>query len=51
MSSPVTACLLWHCPDKRGLVAQIAQYIFERDGNIIDLDVHVDENLFFLRLT
>lgn len=49
----LTACLLWHCPDKRGLVAQIAQFIFERDGNIIDLDVHVDsfENLFFLRLT
>lgn len=46
-----TACLLWHCPDKRGLVAQIAQYIFEREGNIIDLDVHVAEDLFFLRLT
>ncbi|MCE5318638.1 MAG: formyltetrahydrofolate deformylase [Parachlamydia sp.] len=47
----LTACLLWHCPDKRGLVAQIAQFLFDRGGNIMDLDVHVDENLFFLRLT
>ncbi len=49
----LTATLLISCPDKRGLVARIAHFIFERGGNIIDLDEHVDpqENLFFLRVT
>jgi len=49
----ITATLLLSCPDQRGLVARIAHFIFERGGNIIDLDEHVDanENLFFLRVS
>ncbi|MCX7109321.1 MAG: formyltetrahydrofolate deformylase [Proteobacteria bacterium] len=49
----VTATLLLSCPDQRGLVARIAHFIFERGGNILDLDEHVDANegLFFLRVT
>jgi len=49
----LTATLLISCPDKRGLVARIAHFIFERGGNIIDLDEHVDaqQSLFFLRVT
>jgi formyltetrahydrofolate deformylase len=48
----LTAILLWSCPDKKGLVSRIAQFIFERGGNIIDLDEHVDrsEKVFFLRV-
>ena len=48
-----TATLLLSCPDQRGLVARIAHFIFERGGNILDLDEHVDANegLFFLRVS
>jgi formyltetrahydrofolate deformylase len=48
----LTATLLWSCPDKKGLVYRIAQFIFERGGNILDLDEHVDrsEQIFFLRV-
>jgi formyltetrahydrofolate deformylase len=51
--NPLTATLLISCPDQRGLVARIAHFIFERGGNIIDLDEHVDakERLFFLRVS
>ena len=49
----LTATLLLSCPDQRGLVARIAHFIFERGGNIIDLDEHVDaqQSLFFLRVS
>ena len=49
----LTTTLLISCPDKRGLVARIAHFIFERGGNIIDLDEHVDarQSLFFLRVS
>jgi formyltetrahydrofolate deformylase len=49
----LTATLLFSCPDRRGIVAQISQFIFERGGNIVDLDEHVDEDdhVFFLRVT
>ena len=47
-----TAILLWSCPDRKGLVSRIAQFIFERGGNILDLDEHVDrfERMFFIRV-
>lgn len=49
----LSATLLISCPDQRGLVARIAHFIFERGGNILDLDEHVDsqEGLFFLRVS
>ena len=48
----ITAILLWSCPDKKGLVTRITQFIFERGGNILDLDEHVDRSgkMFFLRV-
>lgn len=48
-----TAVLLLSCPDRAGLVARIAQFIYERGGNILDLDEHVDveEHHFFLRVS
>jgi len=47
-----TAILLLSCPDRIGLVARISHFIFERGGNIIDLDEHVDpeEQQFSIRL-
>jgi formyltetrahydrofolate deformylase len=38
------AILLISCPDQKGLVSRISHFIFERGGNILDLDQHVDPN-------
>ncbi len=48
----LTATLLLACADRRGLVSRIAHFVFERGGNIIDLNEHVDsyERQFFLRI-
>jgi formyltetrahydrofolate deformylase len=53
MEKNLTATLLLSCPDQRGLVSYISQFIFERGGNILDLDEHVDQEdrMFFLRVT
>ncbi len=47
-----SAILLISCPDKRGLVASITDFIFRRNGNILHLDQHVDseQNVFFMRV-
>jgi formyltetrahydrofolate deformylase len=47
-----TAILLLSCKDRTGLVSRISNFIFERGGNILDLDEHVDpvENMFFIRV-
>jgi formyltetrahydrofolate deformylase len=49
---PQTAILLLSCPDRVGLVSRISHFIFERGGNILDLDEHVDtlENVFSVRV-
>ena len=46
-----TAILLIHCPDRRGIVAAVAQFLNEHGGNIIDLDEHVDhkDRVFSMR--
>lgn len=48
----LTATLLLSSPDRKGLVSRISNFIFERGGNIIDLDEHVNglEQRFFLRV-
>ena len=48
----LTAILLLSCPDRTGLVSRISHFIFERGGNILDLDEHVDliEKKFALRV-
>lgn len=49
---PRSAILLIHCPDRQGLVASVAEFIHENDGNIIDLDQHVDpvKKVFLMRV-
>jgi formyltetrahydrofolate deformylase len=51
MNSP-TATLLISCPDQRGLVAKIANFIYANGGNIIHADQHTDlaANLFLTRI-
>jgi formyltetrahydrofolate deformylase len=51
MSSP-TATLLISCPDQRGLVAKIANFIYSNGGNIIHADQHTDipAGLFLTRI-
>ncbi|NEX13719.1 MAG: formyltetrahydrofolate deformylase [Prosthecochloris sp.] len=47
------AVLLLSCPDRIGLVSRISNFIFERRGNILDLDEHVDiaSGMFFIRVS
>jgi len=47
-----SATLLMSCPDRRGLVATVTDFIFRRNGNILHLDQHVDsqQNIFFMRV-
>jgi formyltetrahydrofolate deformylase len=51
MSSP-TATLLISCPDQKGLVAKIANFIYANGGNIIHADQHTDfaAGLFLTRI-
>lgn len=47
-----TAILLVSCPDRRGLVAKIANFIYSNGGNIIHADQHTDfaAGLFLTRI-
>jgi len=47
-----TAILLMHCPDQKGLVAAVTDFLHSNSGNIIDLDQHVDLDAqqFFMRV-
>ena len=46
------AILLIHCHDQKGLLSTITQFLFDHNGNIVDLDEHVDksESMFFMRV-
>lgn len=47
-----SAILLISCPDRTGLVAAITEFLYRNNGNILQLDQHVDteENVFFMRV-
>jgi formyltetrahydrofolate deformylase len=47
-----TAILLVSCPDRKGIVAAIADFVFQHGGNILHADEHADEgsNLFLMRV-
>ena len=49
---PTSAILLVSCPDRKGVVASIADFIFKHNGNILFADEHGDEatNLFLTRV-
>ena len=50
--SKPTAILLFSCPDQRGIVAALATFIAQHNGNILALDQYVDaaERTFFARM-
>lgn len=47
-----TAILLITCPDQKGLVATISDFVFRHNGNILHADEHGDDtsNLFLMRV-
>ncbi len=47
-----SAILLIHCPDQKGIIATVTEFLSRHKGNIIDLDEHVDERekIFFMRV-
>ena len=51
LASP-TATLLLSCPDQKGLVAKIANFVYSNGGNIIHADQHTDflAGLFLVRI-
>jgi formyltetrahydrofolate deformylase len=46
------ATLILSCPNQKGLVARISQFVFQHGGDIINLDEHVDNEvgMFFIRV-
>lgn len=47
-----TAVLLLRCPERKGVVAAVAGFIYEHDGNIVRADEHQDPelSLYFMRV-
>lgn len=47
-----TAIIRIHCPDQRGIVARVTDFIHRNNGNIVALDQHTDrdEERFFMRV-
>ena len=47
-----TAILLMHCPDQKGLIAAVTDFLHKNNGNVIDLDQHVETEVqqFFMRV-
>jgi len=47
-----TSILLLSCPDTKGVVASVADFIYRHNGNILHADEHADEgsNLFLMRV-
>ncbi|RLA11019.1 MAG: formyltetrahydrofolate deformylase, partial [Gammaproteobacteria bacterium] len=47
-----SAILLIIAPDRRGLVAAVADFLHRHQANILHADQHIDaaENLFFMRV-
>lgn len=48
----LSAIVLINCPDQKGLVYSVTEFIAKNNGNIISLDEHVDpeEKVFFMRV-
>ena len=44
--------MLIHCPDEKGIIFSVTNYISRNNGNIVDLDQHVDseQKIFFMRV-
>ena len=51
-SNTASAILLIHCPDNKGIIATVSEFIYKNNGNITYLDQHVDTHrqVFFMRI-
>ena len=47
-----TATMLIHCPDEKGIILSVTNFISRNNGNIVDLDQYVDSErkTFFMRV-
>ncbi len=47
-----TAVMLLSCPDKKGIVASVSNFIFKNNGNIVHAEQYTDkeDNVFFMRI-
>ena len=47
-----TATMLIYCPDEKGIILSVTNYISTNNGNIVDLDQHVDseQKILFMRV-
>lgn len=45
------AILLIQCPDQKGIVSEVSRFLYTYNGNILEVDQHVDEEMgmFFMR--
>lgn len=52
MKSHDSAVLLINCPDRKGIVAEVAQFLYKHNANILHADEHQDtqHGIFFLRI-
>src|SRR3990172_1602636 len=51
-ANDITAVLLLSCPDQKGLVASVSDFLYRNDGNIIHADQHTDaqQGIFLQRV-
>ncbi len=52
MNKRKTVILLLSCPDQKGIVAEVSNFIYKNNGNIIQSDQHTDfeSNTYFMRI-
>jgi formyltetrahydrofolate deformylase len=52
LNNQATATLLAECSDQPGIIAKVTQFLSENNGNIVDLEQHVDvsDKHFFMRV-
>ena len=52
MNKQTTATLLAECPDQPGIIATVTDFLANNNGNIVDLEQHVDtaDKHFFMRV-
>ena len=52
MQQNETAILLIHCPDKKGIIRAVTDFLYENNGNVVYLDQYSDHSCaeFFMRI-
>ena len=47
------AILIIQCKDQKGIVASVSEFLYAYQGNILEIDQHVDQEvgMFFMRVS